>query len=280
MKPISAVLACTAALVALAGCADDAGTLGPAATGPAATKPPARTTAPPATQGRPGALYEVWLVRGGLVPVRRTGKAGVRAVAARALAALAAGPTAQEAADGLTTLVSRGDRLVVVRIADGIATVTGLTSGARRRITRLRQAQVVLTLTQYGDTIDGVRFGSGPVLTRDSFSDLLPAIVVDEPRVGATTPSPITVSGTANVFEATVSIRVLDAAGKTIARTFTTATCGTGCRGDFTASVRYRVGRTQRGTVEVFSVSAKDGSPQHLVAVPVRLTRSTGAAAG
>jgi hypothetical protein len=268
MKPIAAVIA-SAALVALAGCADDAGTLGPAATAPAAQQAPPRTTTTP----RPDALYELWFVRGGLVPVRRTGKAEVRAVARRALDALAAGPTAQEKADGFGTLLPRGTKLDI-DLAGGVATVVGLDRGTGLRA-RLREAQVVLTLTQY-DTIEGVSFASGPVLTRRDFGDLLPAIVVDEPRVGTTTQSPLTISGTADVFEATVSVRVLDAEGKTIARTFATATCGTGCRGDFSASISYVVTKAQTGTVEVFEVSAKDGRRTHVVAVPVRLSPSDG----
>ncbi len=200
----------------------------------------------------------------------------MKAVAKRALDALAAGPTAKEAADGLGTLLPRGSEFAVVLKPNGMATVTGLDAGEGVRA-RLRQAQVVLTLTQY-DTIEGVHFGSGPALTRRSFGDLLPAIVVDVPRVGATTQSPLTISGTANVFEATVSMRVLDANGEVIARTFTTATCGTGCRGDFSASVRYSVKEAQTGTVEVFEVSAASGRRTHVVSVPVLLT--AGAPAG
>jgi hypothetical protein len=271
MKPIAAILASAALVVTLAGCADDDGTLGHAATAPAPTQAPHRTTTTPP---RPDALYELWFVRGGLVPVRRTGKAGERAVARRALDALTAGPTAQEAADGDRTLLARGTKLDI-DLEDGVATVVGLESGGGVRA-RLRRAQVVLTLTQY-DTIEGVRFfASGPVLTRRDFGDLLPAIVVDEPRVGAPTQSRLTISGTANVFEATVSVRVLDAKGKTIARTFATATCGTGCRGDFSASVSYSVDEAQTGTVEVFEVSAENGRRTHVVAVPVRLTAAAG----
>jgi len=155
-----------------------------------------------------------------------------------------------------------------------------------RRARRLRAAQVVFTLTQYRDSIEAVRFRvgtratAGPPLTRRSLGDLAPPIVVDTPHASATTRSPLTISGTANVFEATVSIRVLDAAGRTIARTFTTATCGTGCRGDYTASVRYAVDESQDGTVEVFEVSAADGSPRNAVSVPVRLLPSRRVAPG
>jgi hypothetical protein len=80
------------------------------------------------------------------------------------------------------------------------------------------------------------------------------------------------VSGTADVFEATVSLRILDANGREITRTFTNATCGTGCRGTFSVSIPYSVGSFQDGTIEVFEASARDGSPLHLVRIPVILT--------
>ncbi len=92
-------------------------------------------------------------------------------------------------------------------------------------------------------------------------SGYLPAITVQSPTIGEQVSNAVTVAGTANVFEATVSIRVLDSAGHEIARTFTTATCGTGCRGDYSVAVTYSVPRTQRGVIEVFESSAKDGQP-------------------
>ena len=100
---------------------------------------------------------------------------------------------------------------------------------------------------------------------------MLPAILVESPIIGARVSSPVTVSGTANVFEATVSLRILDENGNEIARTFTTATCGTGCRGDYSVSIPFNVDRQQRGTIEVFESSAKDGSPINLVRIPVTL---------
>jgi hypothetical protein len=108
-------------------------------------------------------------------------------------------------------------------------------------------------------------------LTRDAFKELLPPILVETPSIGDVVDNPVTVSGTANVFEAVVSLRVLDGSGKDIARTFTMATCGTGCRGDYSVSVRYTVGAEQPGTIEVYEVSAKDGSMVNAQRIPVTL---------
>lgn len=97
------------------------------------------------------------------------------------------------------------------------------------------------------------------------------AITLESPVAGAAVTSPVKISGTADVFEATVSIRILDAGGNEIARTFTTATCGTGCRGDYKESVEFQVDAEQEGTIEVFEESAEDGSAINVVSVRVTL---------
>lgn len=97
------------------------------------------------------------------------------------------------------------------------------------------------------------------------------AITLESPVAGAAVTSPVAISGTADVFEATVSIRILDAGGNEIARIFTTATCGTGCRGDYRESVEFQVDAEQSGTIEVFEESAEDGSAINVVSVRVTL---------
>jgi len=96
-------------------------------------------------------------------------------------------------------------------------------------------------------------------------------IEVLTPALNARVSSPVTVSGTANVFEATVSIRILDGTNNVIADTFTTATCGSGCRGDFEVEVPFSVGTEQPGVIQVFEVSPEDGSERHMVTIPVTL---------
>ncbi|MEX2405956.1 MAG: Gmad2 immunoglobulin-like domain-containing protein [Actinomycetota bacterium] len=98
-----------------------------------------------------------------------------------------------------------------------------------------------------------------------------PAIVVRTPAAGDEIVSPVTVVGTADVFEGTVSIRIVDANGQELAATFTTATCGTGCRGRYSEEVFFFTEERQDGTIEVFESSAADGSPLNLVRVPVVL---------
>jgi immunoglobulin-like protein involved in spore germination len=98
-----------------------------------------------------------------------------------------------------------------------------------------------------------------------------PPIVVRTPVEGDEIVSPVTIAGTADVFEATVSIRILDESGTELASTFTTATCGSGCRGSYSADVSFFVERRQEGTIEVFESSAEDGSELNLVSITVVL---------
>lgn len=102
------------------------------------------------------------------------------------------------------------------------------------------------------------------------------AIVVRKPVSGARVSSGSVVSGTANVFEANVGLEVLDENGHELAKTFTTATCGTGCVGTFSAPVRFEVAREQPGTVVVHDDDAAGtGTPPHVVRVPVVLVPGT-----
>ena len=97
------------------------------------------------------------------------------------------------------------------------------------------------------------------------------SIVVRTPQPGDEVVSPVTIAGTADVFEATVSIVILDESGQELAATFATATCGTGCRGRYSAEVSFFTETRQSGTITVFESSAEDGTPRNLVTIPVVL---------
>ena len=120
-----------------------------------------------------------------------------------------------------------GTAFTIVGISDGVATVSfppAFYAGGRT-VARLRQAQVVYTLTQF-PTVSRVALQSAgePVAApvgRSDYADLLALIVVSDPVVGQRVSSPVTVAGTANVFEATVTLRLLDASGREIATRFT-----------------------------------------------------------
>ena len=101
---------------------------------------------------------------------------------------------------------------------------------------------------------------------RDAFLDQLNSVNLDSAMSGSGD-SPLSVTGFANVFEATVSLEVVDAGGTVVHEDFTTATCGTGCWGAFSFSVDYPFVGGE--TIRVFWHSAEDGSPTDVVSVPV-----------
>jgi hypothetical protein len=98
--------------------------------------------------------------------------------------------------------------------------------------------------------------------------DLLAPIVIESPLPGDSVTSPIRVTGTANVFEATVSFEIRDAADKVVMRGFTTATSGTGTRGTFDTELAVP-GLEGPATIVAFEASAEDGRPLHVVEVPI-----------
>ncbi len=264
---------------------------GSSPSGTPTTSPTSPSTSP--TNGSNGSgetvTYEVWFTRGEHLFVTSRTQPFTVAVGRAALTALLQGPSSAEAAAGVGSVVPDGTELLGLNIEDGIATVDlsgEYDDGGGSLSMRMRLAQVVYTITQF-DTVQGVEFrldgepvetfsGEGIVLedpqTRADYEDLLPAITVSSPVIGQRVSSPVTVAGTANVFEATVSIWILDENGDRIVETFVTATCGTGCRGDYSARVEYDIDHDQPGTVQVFESSAKDGKPMNVVKIPVTLT--------
>jgi germination protein M len=242
------------------------------------------------TAGQKPIRYEVWFHRGEqLFMVSRTSAATPR-VGAAVLGHLLAGPTEEERAEGVQTQIPDGTELLGLSIDKGIARVdltSEFESGGGSASMSMRLAQVVYTLTQF-PTVKGVRFaldgetidvlgGEGLVidhpLTRKDYAELLPAIVVESPAIGGAVANPVTVSGTANVFEANLTVLVFDGSGNEIARTFTTATCGTGCRGTFSVTVPYKVAKgKEHGTIVVQDDDAAGtGQPPHQVEIPVLL---------
>lgn len=297
----AATVAALGFLVAACG-ADEATPAGPLPSVPAS---PETGTSPAATSGsetetEPGSTtpaepagtvtYQVWFTAGeSLFLVHRSQEATPR-VGTAALEALLAGPDDFEQGYGLSSAVPEDTQLLGLRVEDGIAHVdltSEFESGGGTLSMQMRLAQIVYTLTQF-PTVEGVLFsldgeqvdvigGEGIVvdqpLGRRDFRELLPAILVTSPGLGQSVGNPVVVRGTANVFEANVSVEVLDAAGREIAATFTTATCGTGCRGTFTVSVAYDVDEAQDGTVVVHDDDAAGtGTYPHEVRIPVRLT--------
>ncbi len=204
-----------------------------------------------------------------------------------AVRALLAGPNAAESAAGVRTALPAGVPLLGTSVAHGVATVNlgpKFASPAPRKRIRMRLAQLTFTVTQVAHvravhlefqgsavaSIGGVAVPNH--MRRAHFRRLVPAIVVHNPVIGAHLSPTVRVTGTSNVFEAAMIGKVVNSGGRVIAKTFFTATCGTGCRGRFAVSLSYHVAHAQAGTIVVSDTSATSGPPPHIVRIPVRLS--------
>ena len=96
-----------------------------------------------------------------------------------------------------------------------------------------------------------------------------PAIAIETPFVDGDVGTPVSVTGTADVVDAALTVRVLGEEGDELAAIVVKASCGDGCRGTFATELSYFVERSQPGTIEVTGVGT-DGDPA-LSSVPVVL---------
>ncbi len=77
----------------------------------------------------------------------------------------------------------------------------------------------------------------------------------------------VVVQGISNTFEASMALLVLDDQGGIVHEEFTTATCGSGCWGDYLFVLDSALFET--GTaVQLLEYSAKDGEPSNVVTIP------------
>jgi len=230
----------------------------------------------------------VYLTRGEKIGVTTRVVPATKAVASAAIKELLEGPTAEEKAFGLGTVIPIGTRLRGVTVNSGTATVdlTGdFDSGGGTLSMTMRLAQVVYTLTQF-PTVDRVLFkidgvpvsvfgGEGLLIgtpqTRGDYEDVTPAILVESPTPGQAAKSPLRVTGTANTFEATFMAEIRDDKGKILKQGFQMATSGTGTRGTFDFRIAFPIGTTQMGSLVVYENSAQDGSPINVVKIPLKL---------
>lgn len=96
-----------------------------------------------------------------------------------------------------------------------------------------------------------------------------PAIAIETPFVNGEVGTPVSVTGTAEVVDAALTVRVLGEDGKELAAIFVRASCGDGCRGTFGTELFFFVERRQPGAIEVSGIGG-DGE-RALASVPVVL---------
>jgi germination protein M len=299
LVPALALAAAVGVLAASCGSNGEATPAGPVPTAPETETGSATEVVPPpkTTETQPEGVeaenelvtYQVWWANAdGLFVSYRT-QAQTPRVGTAAIEAVLEGPLSFEQDYGLTTAVPEGTQLLGLTIDDGVANVdltSEFESGGGSASMQMRLAQIVYTITQF-PTVEGVVFsldgepievlgGEGVIidhpLTRRDYVDLLPPILVTSPTFGTEVSSPVVVRGSANVFEANVTVKILDENEEVVGETFTTATCGTGCRGTYRVAVPFEVDHEQDGWVVVHDDDAAGaGRPPHEVRIPVRL---------
>lgn len=203
-----------------------------------------------------------------------------------ALTELLQGPEPHERRAGLSTAIPPGTQLRGLRVTDGIAVIDlsdEFSVGGGGPV-RLRYAQLTFTATQY-PTVRGVRvlvdgrpaaqLGAGLTgrpLRRADFESETPAILIDSPSWGSELArSPVTMKGTANVFEANFQLWVFDGDGRRVFSNFVQATSGTGSRGTWERRIDLSRARPGVGRVRVFEYSAENGEPINRVDVRVNI---------
>jgi germination protein M len=223
------------------------------------------TTTGTSTVAAPTTFRAYFLRDGKVAPVARM-VPETRAVATAALAALTRGPSADERRLGLTTAVPPGGDAPPITVANGVATLP-----LPPNVTRPELAQIVYTLTQF-PTVRAVRssrmLGDTPPLTRRTFEDLTPPILVESPLPGQTVTSPLEVRGSANTFEATFQLEMRNSSGVPVASRFVTATSGSGERGTYDTTISFpRTGGPL--TLVAYEESAANGKRIHVVRIPL-----------
>ena len=96
-------------------------------------------------------------------------------------------------------------------------------------------------------------------------------IKVTQPQPDSLVASPLLVKGQARVFESAFQIILKDSDGKEVVKKTVTAPApDAGQFGDFGELLLFDPPKTDKGTLEVFDNSAKDGAVQDLVSIPVK----------
>ncbi|MCL6558749.1 MAG: GerMN domain-containing protein [Firmicutes bacterium] len=274
--------------VVLGGCNGNRDNQGPAGTNAPSSQPPGTGESTPQPQKMDVAVYYVKFTEKDAYLVREVHQVPYsKEVARAALEELVNGtPTTP----GAVKVLPQGTKILGITVRNGLATVDFSRDVLRANQGATGEAMgiqsIVNTLTEF-PTVQKVSFlVEGKVdqrardwwghvglynqpFTRDISRVYEPVIWVTAPVKGQKITSPVTVKGTARVFEASVSVRLKDESGNVIARGFTTATQGAPGHGDFVITLPFTASPGGKGTLEIYWTSPNDGSELNVVAVPV-----------
>ena len=227
--------------------------------------PTTTTTTPPKTT-----TVRVYFLRGGQVwPVAREVERGPL-MFADTLEVMGNGPTTRESRSlALTSAIPKTPNRawVLDRAPGGFGPAT---LQAPASLSRPALAQAVYTLTAF-PTVTSVMY-EGKRYTRADFEEQTPPILVESPLSGQTVSRPIRVTGTANTFEATFQHELRGPDGKILSKHFEMATSGSGTRGTFDFTVRYKLDKAGLGKLVLYEDSAENGARIHVQEIPLELS--------
>ena len=264
--PFRASVASVLALLFLVGCGSEeraSEEASPGDTTPSTITEPIQTIATvPETAP---AIVTVYFLRDGKVgAASRTVVAGPQ-IGRAAMTELLEGPGRPEQAAGLKTAIPAGTQLEGLSISKGLAEVE-----LSQPLDTEASAQVVHTLTRF-PTVRMVSIEHMQPRSRADLEEFSPSVLVESPTPGEQVSSPLRITGTANTFEATFNVEVVDERGRVLGKRFVTATSGSGTRGTFDAEVPFKATGAGPGKLVVFELSAEDGSRIHEVEIPLQI---------
>lgn len=260
--PFRASVVSVLALLLLVGCgSEEEASPGGNATSPTITEPVPTATVPDTAP----AIVTVYFLRDGRVAAASRGVVAGPEIGRAAMMELLEGPGRPEQAAGLRTSIPSGTQLEGLSISKGLAEVE-----LSQSLGLEASAQVVHTLTQF-PTVRMVSIGHMQPRGRADLEEFSPSVLVESPTVGEQVSSPLRITGTANTFEATFNVEIVDERGSVLGKRFVTATSGSGTRGTFDAEVPFKANGAGPGKLVVFELSAEDGSRIHEVEIPLQI---------
>lgn len=125
-------------------------------------------------------------------------------------------------------------------------------------------ASLLIAIWQFQS--DGeIMFNSEMIVKRSARND---SIKVTSPKMNERIKSPVQVSGQAAIFEAEFNVRIKDNSGLILTETQIMTKEGQ-TMSPFSSKIKYKKPSRSEGIVEIFDISAKDGSEINKISIPV-----------
>ncbi len=107
--------------------------------------------------------------------------------------------------------------------------------------------------------------------------DVQEAIIISSPASSSDASTPVSVTGWGSAFENTLAVDILNKEGKTIGQGYAMVDAEFGQYGPFAGTMEFTApASAQRGRIQVYSISPRDGAIEHLSSVVINLLYTTG----